>query len=58
MAGPDPPLKTATLWLIIGTVQFFKWHYQNFDIFAKNSARDSRGTSDFQMMLLFFVETS
>ena len=47
--GPDPPLKIATLGLIIGAVQFFKLNNQNFDIFAKISARDSRGRSNFQV---------
>ena len=36
VADPDLSLKTAILWLIIGTVQFFKLDNQNFDIFAKN----------------------
>ena len=51
MAGPDPSLKTTILWLIIGTVQFFKLDNQIFDIFAKISARDSRGRSNFQVNL-------
>ena len=51
VASPDPPLKTATLWLIIGRdSSFFKWHHQNFNIFAKFSARDSRDRSIFLML--------
>ena len=51
VAGPDPSLKTALLWLIIRTVQFFKLDNLNFDIFAKVSARDNRGRSNFQVNL-------
>ena len=51
VADPDLSLKTAILWLIIGTVQFFKLDNQNFDIFAKISARDSRGRLNFQVNL-------
>ena len=51
VADPDPSLKTPILWLIIGTVHFFMLDNQNFDIFAKISARDSRGRSNFQVNL-------
>ena len=51
VACPDPPLKTAILWLILGIVQIFKLHNQNFDVFAKISARDSRDRLNFHVNL-------
>ena len=38
--------------VIIGTVQIFKWHHQNCLIFVKNSTHDNRGKSKFQMTSL------
>ena len=35
VTGPDPSLNFATLRLIIGTVQFFKWYHQNLMLFQK-----------------------
>ena len=51
VAGPDPPLKIAILLSIIGAVQFFKWHLQNYDVFAKILPRHSRGRTNFQVNL-------
>ena len=38
--------------MIIGAVRIFKWHHQNCLIFAKISACDSTGSSNFQMTSL------